>query len=175
MQASDARTEPPASGVIAVAEDGLFAGVIGALVVALFFLVVDTLQGKPLFTPSLLGTVLFTDTPASQVTEVSIPMMFAYTGVHMILFLIGGLAAAIMVQQFESHPAVGMVLVILFICYEVGFMALAWALMPSVIGVLSAWLVALANVLSAGAMAVYLLWYSHPGALRSLDRVWDDA
>jgi len=175
MQASDTRTGPPASGLVAVAEDGLFAGVIGALTVALFFLIVDTLQGQPLFTPSLLGTVLFTDTPAAQVTEVNIPMMFAYTGVHMLLFLIAGLAAAIMVQQFEAHPAVGMVLVILFICFEVGFLALAWALMPGVIGVLSAWLVGLANVLSAGAMALYLLWYSHPGALRSLDRVWDDA
>lgn len=175
MEASDTRTAPPASSLVAVAEDGLFAGVIGALVVAVFFLVVDTLQGRPLFTPSLLGTVLFTDTPAAQVAEVNIPMMFAYTGVHMILFLIAGLGAAIMVQQFEAHPAVGMVLVILFICFEVGFLALAWALMPGVIGALGAWLVAIANLLSAGAMALYLLWYSHPGALRSLDRVWEDA
>lgn len=163
------------SSVLEVAEDGLFAGVIGGLVVAVFFLVVDTLQGRPLFTPSLLGTVLFQDVPASQVAGVNVPMMFAYTGVHMILFVITGLVAAIMVHQFESHPAVGMVMVILFICFEVGFLALAWALMPGVIGALGAWLVALANLLSAVAMAFYLLWYSHPDALRSLDRVWEDA
>ncbi|MEN8183012.1 MAG: hypothetical protein ABFS46_10805 [Myxococcota bacterium] len=42
------------------------------------------------------------------------------------------------------------------------------------IGVLGTWLVVIANLLASAAMALYLLWWSHPGALRSLDKVWED-
>ena len=42
-----------------ILEDGFFCGVIGAAVVALWYLVLDSLAGRPLFTPSLLGSLLF--------------------------------------------------------------------------------------------------------------------
>ena len=171
---SAAMARPMRHAALEIAEDGLFAGVLGGLVVAVFFLVVDTINGRPLFTPSLLGSVLFQGARPESVTQVDIPMMFAYTGVHMLAFLAAGMAAAFLVAQVERHPNVAWVMLILFVCFEVGFFALAWALMPGTIGVLGAWLVGIANLLSAGAMAFYLLWYSHPGALRNLEHVWDD-
>lgn len=165
---------PAPSSASDVAVDGLFSGVLGGLTVAFFFLVVDTLKGQPLFTPSLLGSVLFLGANVEEVTAVNIPMVFAYTGVHMAAFVVFGMAAAYMVSQFEKNPPFGLLLLLLFICFEAGFFAFAAALAPGVVGALGTSLVIIANLLSAAVMAGYLLWWSHPGALKSLDRVWDD-
>src|SRR5262245_14707851 len=40
-------------------QDGIVAGVIGAAAIALWFLIVDTFNGRPLYTPTVLGTALF--------------------------------------------------------------------------------------------------------------------
>jgi hypothetical protein len=157
-----------------IAEDGLFSGALGALTVAVFFLIIDTLKGQPLFTPSLLGSVLFLGENASNVGGVHIPMVFAYTGVHFAVFVLAGMAAAFMVSEFEANPPLGMVLLLLFICFEAGFMGAAVGLAPEVIGLIGTWLVVIANLLAAAVMAGYLLWWSHPQAFKSLDQVWED-
>jgi len=164
----------PAHSARVIAEDGFLSGVIGGLTVALFFLIVDLIGGRPFFTPSLLGSVLFLGESVSTVTAVDAPMVMAYTGMHFLLFVIVGMAAAFAVHEFEVHPHVGVLLVILFVCFEASFMGIAAALMPGVVGALGTTLVALANLLSAGAMAAYLLW-RHPRAWKQLDHVWDDA
>jgi hypothetical protein len=165
---------PVRSRAATIAEDGLFAGALGGLSVAVFFLIVDVLEGRPLFTPSLLGSVLFLRESAEAVTGVNIPMVFAYTGVHFAIFVTVGMAAAFMVSEFERNPPVGLVLLLLFICFEAGFFGITVGIAPGVIGVLGAWLVGIANLLAAAAMAAYLLWWSHPGAFRNLDRLWQD-
>ena len=170
---NQAATQPARSRAAAIAEDGLFAGALGGLTVAVFFLIVDVLEGRPLFTPSLLGSVLFLGERAEAVSRVDIPMVFAYTGVHFAIFVAVGMAAAFMVSEFETNPPVGVVLLLLFICFEAGFFGVTFGVAPGVIGVLGAWLVGVANLLAAGAMAAYLLWWSHPNAFRSLDRVWE--
>ena len=40
-------------------EEGLVAGVLGAAAIALWFLVLDTVSGRPFFTPTILGTAIF--------------------------------------------------------------------------------------------------------------------
>ena len=42
-----------------VYQDGIVAGILAALAVALWFLVFDTIRGQPFYTPNLLGTALF--------------------------------------------------------------------------------------------------------------------
>jgi hypothetical protein len=168
-----AAAAPARNRAAAIAEDGLFAGALGGLTVAVFFLILDALQGRPLFTPSLLGSVLFLRESAEAVTRIDIPMVFAYTGVHFAIFVAVGMAAAFMVSEFEANPPVGVVLLLLFICFEAGFFGLTFGIAPGVIGVLGAWKVGIANLLASAVMAAYLLWWSHPGALRSLDKVWD--
>jgi pheromone shutdown protein TraB len=100
-------------------------------------------------------------------------MVFAYSGMHFAIFVVVGMAAAFMVSEFEANPPVGVVLLLLFICFEAGFFGVTVGIAPGVIGVLGAWLVGIANLLAAGAMAAYLLWWSHPNAFRSLDKVWE--
>jgi len=164
----------PLNAARVIAEDGFLSGVIGGLTVAIFFLVVDLVGGRPFFTPSLLGSVLFLGESVATVNAVDAPMVMAYTGLHFLLFVAVGMAAAFAVREFEVHPHVGVLLVILFVCFEASFIGISTALMPGVIGALGTTLVAIANLLSAAAMATYLLW-RHPRAWKQLDHVWDDA
>ena len=50
--------------------DALASGVFGGSVVALFFLVVDLMDGRPFFTPSLIGSVMFYGVSAEDVANV---------------------------------------------------------------------------------------------------------
>ena len=40
-------------------EEGLITGILGAATVALWFFLVDAIKGRPLYTPTVLGTVLY--------------------------------------------------------------------------------------------------------------------
>jgi hypothetical protein len=159
------------SGSIAV--DGVFSGVIGGLTVAVFYLLIDTFEGRPLWTPSLLGSALFLGASVDKITEVNVPMVFAYTGVHMALFVAAGMAFSFTVAQFESNPPLAILLILLFVCFEAAFFAFTMALAPGVVGALGASSIAVANLLAALAMAAYF-WRTHPGAARGLSRIWDD-
>jgi len=156
-----------------IASDGVFSGVIGGLTVALFYLLIDTIEGRPLWTPSLLGSALFLGSSVDKVSAVNIPMVFAYTGVHMALFVAAGMAFSFMVAQFESNPPLAILLLLLFVCFEAAFFAFTMALAAGVIGALGASSVAAANLLAAVAMSAYF-WRTHPGAGRGLSKIWEE-
>ena len=80
-----------------VYQDGIVAGILAALAVAVWFLIVDTARGQPLYTPSVLGTALFRReaplVPLAQ-TPVSMDMVLMFTWVHgMVFAALGGIAA----------------------------------------------------------------------------------
>jgi hypothetical protein len=156
-----------------VLEDGFFVGVIGAAVVALWYLLLDTIAGRPLFTPSLLGSILFRG--ATDVSNVTIdPATVAwYTAVHVLAFLGVGLVASWLAAQFEKFPQVGIVMLFLFVIFESAFFFFAIAVGRNLLGVLGVWTVAVANLLAAAAMAAYL-WWRHPAAVPGMSRIWRD-
>jgi len=158
-----------------ISEDGLLAGVTGAVVVAAFFFVVDLARGQPFYTPSLLGSVLFRGAEVGQVAGVDAAMVAAYTGVHVLSFVVLGTLAAFLVHEMERHPPVAVIAILLAVCFEGGFFAVSAAAMPGIVGTLGAALVAVANLLALASMAAVLLWWRHPDAVRQLDHVWDDA
>jgi quercetin dioxygenase-like cupin family protein len=72
---------------------GLAAGLLGAFVVAVFFLVLDLANGRPLATPNALGAAVFLGEPFDLAREVSWTLVAGYTAVHGGLFL--GLALVV--------------------------------------------------------------------------------
>jgi hypothetical protein len=154
-------------------EDGVLAGAIGAAVVAVFFLLIDTLRGQPLHTPSLLGSVLFLRQAVEEVTSVSATMVFAYTGLHVLLFLMVGALIAWIVDQFERNPQFGLVLVLLFLLFQAVIFGFEVTLVPNLVGALGAGVVGIANVLSVGAMFWFLL-RRHPEAMEQLRQSWNE-
>ena len=153
--------------------DGLFTGAIGALSVALWFLIVDLFSGRPLFTPALLGTVLLHGGAAAAQGVIVAPLeVAAYTAFHFLVFLVVGTAFSWMMTLFERFPIVGFVLLVLFLSLQLGFFVMDVALGAQLLGQLHAWSVITANVLAAGTMSLYL-WKRHPRIAEGLRHVWD--
>lgn len=149
--------------------DSFFGGAIGGSVVALFFLVVDLVGGRPLFTPSMLGSVIFAGAAPEAVTEVRLDMVAYFTLVHFAAFGVLGMGFAFLYHEVElrsRHPIE--VLLLLLLIFEGASLGVALVLMPGVTEQLGAFRVFLANLLAAVAMGIFLLASHDPEAWRRL-------
>src|SRR5687767_9341512 len=169
-----AATPVPPLSVPTTLMEGFITGIIGAGAVAAWFLLLDTIQHVPLWTPSLLGTVLFKGTDAAAVHQVVDPgMVAAYTLVHHAAFIGVGLVASFLVSEIERIPPLGIALVFLFVFFETAFQIFLLAMGEPLLGGIAFWGVAVANLLAAAAMAAYL-WYRHPRILTHFNRIWNE-
>jgi hypothetical protein len=145
-------------------QDGIVAGVLGALAVALWFLLLDALAGRPLWTPTVLGTALFRGASGLGTLEtlpVSLEMVLMFTWVHGLVFVgLGGLAARLL-DYAERHPNAGFGILLLFVVFQFGFVVVATLVAAPVLRVLSSWSILVANLLAAAAMTAYFRW-RHP-------------
>lgn len=145
-------------------QEGIIAGVIGAATVAAWFLVLDALSGRPLWTPTVLGSALFRrGLPPGplETLPVSLEMVLMFTWVHGLVFAaIGGLASRLL-GLAERNPSVGFGVLLLFVVFEAGFTVVAMVLAAPVLQALTWPAVLVANLLAAAAMGVYF-WFRHP-------------
>lgn len=144
--------------------DGLVAGLIGAATVALWFLLLDLIRGRPLLTPSILGTALFRPgtLPADPTRmPLSGEMVILYTWVHGLVFCVVGGVASWLLAAAERNPNLGFGVVLFFAVFEFGFMVLAILFAEPVLHALTWPAVLVGNLLAALAMGVYL-WRRHP-------------
>src|ERR1051326_324469 len=105
-------------------QEGIVAGVLGALTVALWFLVVDMMHGRPFYTPTVLGQVLFGRGvwPATLETlPPSFEMVAMFTWVHVLAFVGVAVVAAYLIAVAEQHPSLGFGIVLLFVILEACF------------------------------------------------------
>lgn len=140
-------------------QDGLLSGLIGYVLISLFFAVSNLIVGLPAFaTMESLGAALFGGRNPGHTA--------AYNGVHLIVFLILGAIASMLFRKTEVHPAFWYVL---FFVALAGFI-FSYVLMMVVAGRiagLDAYSVAVANLIAAGGMAFFLFW-RHPGMVRAV-------
>lgn len=139
-------------------QEGIVAGIVGAAAVALWFLVVDAVSGRPLYTPTVLGTALFGRGPlpaALPQLPVSLEMVAMFTWVHGLAFAaIGGLASRLLAVA-ERDPSLGFGVLLLFVVFEFGFTVAATLFAEPVLHALKWPNVVVANLLAAGAMGGY--------------------
>jgi len=159
--AADAR---PVSDVSRLHKEGFLAGLVGAATVALWFLLVDALNGRPLYTPTVLGTALFrhgAGLGSPETLPISLEMVWMFTWVHGLVFAaIGGLAARLLALA-ERNPSFGFGILLLFVVFEFGFTVTAMILAAPVLMALTWSSVLVANLLAASTMAGYF-WLLHP-------------
>jgi hypothetical protein len=84
--------------------EGVVAGVIGATVLAAWFLGVDGIQGDPLLTPSILGSILVSGDPDLAGPHPKLAAVGVYTVVHYLLFVVVGVAAAALAHRPLPSP-----------------------------------------------------------------------
>jgi len=144
-----------------ILREGTTAGLIGAVAVAAWFLVVDLAAGRPLFTPAALGSAFFFGAEGPEGIRVAAGPVLAYTLLHLSAFLAFGLAVASLVAQAEKHPSFIFALVILFAVFEVVFIGFSATLGSWILREIAWWYVLVGNLVAAASMGGYL-WKAHP-------------
>lgn len=145
-------------------QQGIVAGTLGAASIALWFLVLDTLDGRPLYTPTLLGTALFrggAGLDAPEPLRVSFEMVLAFTWVHFLVFIVIGGIASRLLAAAERTPNLGFAVVILLVVFEFGFIATTMMFAEPVLHELTWPAILVGNLLAAAVMVIYL-WHWHP-------------
>ena len=152
-----------------ILREGFIAGCIGAGVVALWFLFVDTVNGRPFFTPAMLGSAVFwgVHDPAGAVIEYS--RIIGYTMIHVSAFIVVGVIAAALAAEVEVAPSTLFLVVVFFCFFEFGFYVLVAILAQPLLGALAWWNVAIGNAIAAAGMGYYL-WREHPKIGEELKR-----
>ncbi|MGH7540121.1 MAG: hypothetical protein ACRELC_03885 [Gemmatimonadota bacterium] len=168
-------TEPGVIGMLAFLQahrttrQGITAGLVGAITVALWFLLIDSMLREPLFTPAALGTILFRGGGGPQDVVIAAGPVVGYTLVHVAFFVLFGVILSGLTDQVERFPPLIFGLVILFVVFEVFFVAGVAILGRWVLEELAWWSVLIGNVLAAATMTFYM-WKVHPalaGQLKS--------
>ena len=140
--------------------EGLVAGAIGAIGVAIWFLIIDTVAGQPLLTPSALGAVLAGDFSSGS-SDVHLPWVIGYTIFHLAAFLTVGLILSFVAHRAEQESSILAVFLILFVVFELGFYGLTAILAETRLpGALAWYRVAVGNLIAAALMGTYM-WRGH--------------
>jgi hypothetical protein len=144
-----------------VVREGSFAGILGAVVDAVWLFALDAAAGRPLHTPNALGRVFFAGDVNPGAREISTEAVLGFTLVHLITFLVGGIGLTGIVHLVSRNPAFRMGLWIGLVVVFGYFAGLAYMLATSTGDRVPFWSVAGGNLLALGAMAWYL-WRRHP-------------
>lgn len=139
-----------------IAWDGFMAGAIGGLVVALWFLVRDTMAGHPLHTPGLFATaVLEGPAAAAEGIEFHSGPVAIYSLIHLALFWLFGTGVFLAARRLAGGARTAALLAAL-VLLEGGMYALSSAAWPPVAADLPLWSVLGANTMAAAGMGYYL-------------------
>jgi len=147
---------PPRPAPANVYAEGLLAGIVGAVAIAVWFLILDTIRGRPFYTPMVLGTALFrggTALSAPAELSPSLDLVLPFTFVHVLAFLLIGLAAARLLALAERDPDFGFGVVLLFVIFEFGFVLFSAFFAEPVLHALAWQSVLVGNLIAAAAMA----------------------
>jgi hypothetical protein len=134
-----------------------------------WFLVIDTISGRPLFTPAVLGSAMFFGLRDAAAVTVGFRAVAAYTAVHVVAFLATGIVVAAMLAEVRKTPHMLWLLVEFFVVFEVAFYAVIAVAFSPVSGALAGINVAVGNLIAAGGMGYYL-WRTNPALRDTLQR-----
>jgi hypothetical protein len=155
----------------AVLREGIVAGLVGAAIVAVWFLVYDTAAGRPLYTPALLGAALLNGLRDPEALHISADVILGYTVLHGAAFVLFGLLAAVLIAATEREPALMLAVFVLFTCFEVFFFGLVTVLDEELVKALGWWTIFVANILAATGMLAYFR-ARHRGLRRRMLTRW---
>lgn len=145
--------------------DGLTAGMAGAITVAGWFLILDVDRGQPFATPALLGATLLHGAADPRLVDVTPRLVIEYSVIHVMAFVVFGLAAAWLISAAEREPQLMAGVLTLFACFEAFFLLALGAASQVVLATLVWWRIITANVLATAAM--FAVFSSRHPALRA--------
>lgn len=149
--------------------EGIIAGALGAIGVALWFLIVDLIAAEVFFTPTRLGMAVGRVFGIAPMAESATVAVVAYTVLHFAGFAVVGLAATAIVHASREQPSLLAGAFLAFVVAQAlfyGFIALLDA--TGLLEHLTWVLIAIGNLIGA-ALIGWKLWRDHPGLGKGFD------
>ena len=143
---------------IRITAEGVTAGLIGGATIALWFLILDSLRGHPLYTPTLLGTALLepgTPVAPPEALPISVPVVLLFTALHGAIFVGIGEIAALLVRLAEKNANYTFGIVLFLVIFISGFFFVTGVFAAHVLEALSWKAVFVGNLLAVCAMVLY--------------------
>jgi hypothetical protein len=141
--------------------EGLVAGLLGATIVAAWYLVFDIAAGKPFHTPNVLGKVFFRGDLEPGVREIVPQVVAGYTVLHFVVFVLAGMGLTMLVHLTTRNLALRMGLWMGLVVTFALFAGLTYMLTTATDERLPVWSVVGGSLLAVAAMGWYL-WRRHP-------------
>jgi hypothetical protein len=135
---------------------GIVAGAIGAAAVAIWFLVIDMLAGRPFFTPAALGSGLLLGIDDPAAIQVTVGVVSAYTLLHLLAFAAVGIVLVWVAERLEEVPGMWLMAFMGFVILEGSFILGLIGFSSQVLGGLSWWAVGVGNLLAVASMAAWI-------------------
>jgi hypothetical protein len=149
--------------------EGVITGAIGAIIVALWYFIVDTAGGQPLHTPNVLGKIFFRGDLTPGVRQIVPQAVLGFTLAHFVVYALAGMALTLLVHLAARNIALRMgVWIGLVVAFGL-FAGLTYMLATATGERLSPWPVVTGSLLGVLGMAGYL-WRRHPRLRRSFDQ-----
>lgn len=157
-----------------ILREGVIAGVIGATVVALWFLGVDWVAGHPFFTPSTLGHALLGILGPPAVDDSDLVHVLVYSLFHYAAFASVGVLGSLVIHHAGRDPSILLGFVIVFVAVEVAFLVFVVLLEQATdLRTLAWYQVTVGNILAAASMGYYL-WRAHNELAGEFEHALDD-
>ncbi len=154
-------------------QEGIISGLIGAIGIAIWFLIADMLQGRPLYTPSVLGTTVVAllqgkgGITSDLSVQISFGMVMMFSMIHGVTLAAIGTLCAWLLHLAESDASYVFNVMLLLVFFACSFTFLNMVLAGVILNALSITDILIAHILAAGAMAHYYRKH-HPNLVAQL-------
>lgn len=149
-----------------VLQDGLFAGLVGAFVVAGVHFVADLVLAEPLRTPTALGALLVDGPNAARGAVPDLGLAFRFTCLHMAAWVLLGIAGSYLTSLVDAHPKRAPLVFGGFSFFFISLLYVSGAFSVPGLEPLHLWA---GTLLGAAAAATVLVW-RHPMLSGNLER-----
>jgi hypothetical protein len=150
--------------------EGVVTGLVGAIAVAVWYLVADAAAGAPLRTPNMLGQIFFGTGRLPSARPIEAGPVLGYTVLHFLMFILIGIVLTGLVhlvsrrQELRMGLWLAFVLAFAWLCFHI------YLLTPLTGDRAPPWVTMTGAVVGVAALALFL-WYRHPRLRRSLAEV----
>jgi hypothetical protein len=148
-------------------KEGLLAGLLGAVVVAVWYLAFDVGRGAPLHTPNVLGQVFVGDTMPA-VRQIAPQAVLQYTLLHFAFFFVLGIALTALTHLASRNPALRMGVWLGLVVGFLFFLGVLRLLASLTDERFPLWASVGGSLLGIGSMGLYL-WRRHPALRGTFD------
>jgi hypothetical protein len=155
-----------------VASEGALAGIVGAVVVAVWFFIYDVAAGHTFLTPAVLGAAIFQGNFNATQVAITPPLVLGYTALHFFAFILFGIVTAILLRAAEFEPAFALGAIFLLAVFEVFFVGALAAFDQAALQALGFWKILIGNVIAIIAMLGYFST-RHRGWVPRLRERWE--